>query len=97
VRLRPLIEHTKLVFDVYKRRKTATDQDRRPALANVKVPTLVIAGELDTLNGPLPASWFASAMPQATIVIVPGAGHLVHLEQPEAFDRAIETFAKTLH
>ncbi len=52
-----------------------------PALA---MPALIISGELDATYVAIGAR-MAAAMPLARQAIVPGAGHTVHLERPEAF------------
>jgi 2-succinyl-6-hydroxy-2,4-cyclohexadiene-1-carboxylate synthase len=57
-------------------------------LAAVKTPTLLIAGALDTKFVAINRD-MADAMPRAQLVIVPDAGHTVHLEQPAVFDRLV--------
>jgi pimeloyl-ACP methyl ester carboxylesterase len=37
--------------------------------------------------------WIANAIANATFVVIPRAGVLAHIEQPEAFDRALAEFA----
>ena len=34
----------------------------------------------------------AEAIPGATCAVIPGAGHLAHLDAPEAFERALTPF-----
>jgi len=70
--------------------------DSTPLLAQVKVPALVITGEEDEMIPVDESRRMASAIPGATLVIIPGAGHLSNLEQPEAFNTALATFLKTL-
>jgi pimeloyl-ACP methyl ester carboxylesterase len=41
---------------------------------------------LETANG------LANASPDGTCVIVPGAGHIVSLERPDAFNDALAAF-----
>ena len=56
------------------------------------MPALVIHGEEDV---PLPierAQAMADALPDATFVRVPGAGHSVNLEQPAIVNAAIARF-----
>lgn len=65
--------------------------DRLPAVA---VPALLIAGELDTRYAAL-AREMCRAMPDARLIVVPGAGHTVHLEEPGAFQRAVLDFLET--
>ncbi|HEV2642033.1 MAG TPA: hypothetical protein VGT98_04980, partial [Candidatus Elarobacter sp.] len=54
-------------------------------------PTLLIAGALDTKYVAL-GRLMVTAMPQAELAVVPGAGHAVHLEQPEAFAGLVARF-----
>jgi 2-succinyl-6-hydroxy-2,4-cyclohexadiene-1-carboxylate synthase len=53
-------------------------------LPTLDVPTLLIAGELDTKYCAI-TRHMAAALPNARHVIVRDAGHAVHLEQPDAF------------
>ncbi len=57
-------------------------------LPALRVPALIISGELDEKYVAIGAR-MAAAMPLARQVIVPGAGHTVHLEQPEAFQELV--------
>jgi pimeloyl-ACP methyl ester carboxylesterase len=67
-------------------RKDSTD-----LLASVDVPTLVIAGEEDAII-PVDVQRALTRIPGATMEVIPGAGHLTPVEQPEAFNRAVSTF-----
>ncbi len=60
-------------------------------LRDVRAPTLVIAGELDEVGRDRAAA-VASALPDARLEIVPGAGHTPHLERPAAFRRLVGEF-----
>lgn len=60
-------------------------------LREVQVPALLIAGALDAKYCAL-ARRMAQGLPRARVEIVPDAGHAVHLEQPEAFARAVRAF-----
>ena len=53
-------------------------------LASVRMPTLVIAGALDPI-GLARAKMVAAGVPGARLEIVPGAGHMPHLESPARF------------
>ncbi len=57
-------------------------------LHEVLCPALVLSGELDPRYAELGART-ASALPRARHVVVPGAGHNIHLEKPEAFAGAL--------
>lgn len=65
--------------------------DRLPTVA---MPALLIAGELDTRYATLGRE-MSRRMPNARLVIVPAAGHAVHLDQPETFQRAVLGFLQT--
>lgn len=54
----------------------------------IRVPTLVICGELDFVCGPAHARAIASRTPGAELAVVPDCGHIPQYEQPELF-RAI--------
>ena len=70
--------------------------DSTPLLAQVSVPALVITGEEDEMIPVDESRRMASAISGATLVIIPGAGHLSNLEQPEAFNDAVNTFLAAL-
>jgi len=70
--------------------------DRRDALSNLSVPTLVLAGEKDS-NAPAPMmERMAGKIPGAEYACMAGAGHLANLECPEAFNDAIGSFINKL-
>jgi pimeloyl-ACP methyl ester carboxylesterase len=66
--------------------------DSSPLLAQLKVPALVITGEEDELIPVDESRSIAAAMRGANLEIIPRAGHLSNLEQPEAFNRALQQF-----
>jgi pimeloyl-ACP methyl ester carboxylesterase len=53
-------------------------------LGGLSVPTLVIWGEADRIVTPGFGKEYAAAIPGAAFRLVPGAGHLPQLENPEA-------------
>ena len=58
--------------------------DSRPTLATIAVPTIVVVGERDTLTPRALAAEMAAGIPGAVLHEVPGAGHLVPIEAPNA-------------
>jgi pimeloyl-ACP methyl ester carboxylesterase len=58
-------------------------------LPQIACPTLVMTGELDTWSGPEQHRRIAGAIPNSELVIVPGAGHMIQLEAPDAVNDAI--------
>ncbi|MGQ4417745.1 4-carboxymuconolactone decarboxylase [Streptomyces sp. SAS_269] len=56
----------------------------RPELGRVGVPTLVLVGSDDQVTGPAEARTLVAGIPDARLAVVPGASHLVPVEQPAA-------------
>jgi 3-oxoadipate enol-lactonase len=70
--------------------------EQRANLANINVPTLVLAGETDT-NAPAPMmEKMAAKIPGARYVCLPELGHLANLEDPQAFDAALNDFLNSV-
>ena len=67
---------------------TGQQPDRRPALVALASRLVWIAGQDDAKYTALLREAHG-ATPGSTLVVVPGAGHHVHLEQPGAFLRAL--------
>lgn len=63
----------------------------REVLARVRVPALLVAGEHDE-PAVVASRALAEILPLCRIVVVPSAGHVVNLQNPEAFNAAIEGF-----
>ena len=62
-------------------------------LHRIRIPTLVLWGAADRVTKPEYGRSYAAAIPNARFETIDGAGHFPHLEQPEAFARAIAAFA----
>ncbi len=73
--------------------KILQEADLTPLLARLKVPTLVVCGELDQATPPALNKAIADKVAGAKYVELPGCGHCPPLEQPEAFIKAIKDFA----
>ncbi|MER5429438.1 4-carboxymuconolactone decarboxylase [Streptomyces sp. NPDC002588] len=58
--------------------------DVRAELGLVGVPTLVLVGSDDQVTGPAEARTLVAGIPDARLAVVPGASHLVPVEQPAA-------------
>jgi 3-oxoadipate enol-lactonase len=66
--------------------------DATPQLARTAIPALVIVGEDDGITPVADARAMASALPEATLVVLPRAGHLSNLEASAAFQGALVPF-----
>lgn len=73
-------------------RGMAARADRTPLLATIRVPTLIITGELDTLIPPKESEAMAATIPGSELVVIPGVGHVSNLEDPQAFNAAVRSF-----
>ncbi|WP_189866277.1 bifunctional 3-oxoadipate enol-lactonase/4-carboxymuconolactone decarboxylase PcaDC [Streptomyces poonensis] len=65
--------------------------DLRDRLAEISVPTLLIAGREDPATPPAHLREIADAVPGAALVEIPGASHLAPAERPEAVLTALRT------
>ena len=66
--------------------------DSRDTLATIRVPTLIVVGEEDVLTPPAEAEAMAEAIAGSRLEVIPSAGHLSNLENPEAFAGALGRF-----
>lgn len=63
-----------------------------PDLAAIRCPTLVLRGEESPLLSVDGAQQLCAAIPEARWTEIPGAGHHIHLDQPEPFLAALRVF-----
>lgn len=68
--------------------------EQRAALPTITVPVLCLAAEHDRTAPPAVMERMAQKIPGARYACVSGAGHLLHYEQPEAFNAELEKFLK---
>jgi pimeloyl-ACP methyl ester carboxylesterase len=66
--------------------------DEQATLDRIQAPTLVVWGERDTVLPPAVGQRIVERIPDARLVVIPGAGHNVMWDQPEAFNRAVIAF-----
>ena len=64
-----------------------------PHLGRISAPTLVIAAEGDPLCPPRAGEIIAAGVRGARMAVIPGSGHQVEVEQPEALSQAILGFS----
>ncbi|WP_268958735.1 alpha/beta fold hydrolase [Nonomuraea aridisoli] len=76
-------------------RAMAARPDSFETLGALKVPLLVVVGEEDELSPVSDAEAMARAVPDGKLEIIPKAGHLSAVEQPEAFNAAVADFLRT--
>jgi len=66
--------------------------DFRAILSKITVPTLVIVGEEDVVTPPSASEFLVKNITGASLVKIPGSGHLSNIEKSEAFNAALESF-----
>jgi len=74
---------------------TGTQPTLQERLKTLTIPVLLITGILDSKFCTI-AQHMAQSLPSARLHIVPDAGHTVHLEQPELFDRLVHDFCLSI-
>lgn len=74
----------------------AARPDSTPLLQRISCPTQIIVGELDVPTPPADARLMSEKIPNARLAVIPGAGHLSNLEQPELFNESIRSFGSNL-
>ena len=70
--------------------------DQCDRAAAIDVPTLVLVGEEDTITPPALSVDLQARIRGATMQTIESAGHLANIEQPVAFNAAIDTFLTTI-
>ena len=74
---------------------TQVDSRVIESFEGVSVPTLILVGEKDEpfINA---SQYMAKKVPNSTYVVIPDAGHAANLDQPAAFNAAVEEFLAKL-
>ncbi|STO98429.1 alpha/beta fold hydrolase [Grimontia hollisae] len=68
--------------------------DQQETLKHVRIPTMILMGEDDQLCPRDRHDTMKSLIPHADLIIIPFAGHLPTLEQPEATTHALSAWLK---
>lgn len=77
-------------------RGRAERRDHMEALGSIAVPTLLIVGSEDHFTPPAVMEAMRARIPGARLVVIPGAGHLPNMEDPEAYNRAFLDFCQSI-
>lgn len=73
-------------------RGLAARRDYSADLAKINVPTLIVAGREDGVRTPEDAEFIHRNIRDSQLVTIDDAGHLMNMEQPEIFNRAMLDF-----
>ena len=71
------------------------EADLSGVLPSIAVPALVVHGVEDVRSPRAGAEALHAALPASRLVFVPGAGHDVNLEAPDAFDAEVRRFLRS--
>ena len=63
-------------------------------LGEIQIPTLLIVGEYDLPDKQELIKQLAVEIPQAQLIVIPDAAHIVNMEQPAEFNRLVLEFLK---
>lgn len=69
--------------------------DLSEQVKSIRVPTLIITGERDSIVPPEVQVELANQIPDAKQVFIPDAGHAVSIEQPDEYNRIILHFLRS--
>jgi pimeloyl-ACP methyl ester carboxylesterase len=61
-----------------------------------KQPALVVHGRFDVIVAPLNSWQLHQALPNSRFHVIEAAGHLPHIERPDAFLAAVQPFLEAL-
>jgi pimeloyl-ACP methyl ester carboxylesterase len=70
------------------------DRGLKKRLHRVQAPTLILWGQDDGISPPAYAQDFAAQIPRASVELLPRAGHLPHLEQPDRTVALVQDFLR---
>jgi len=87
------------LLSVYRMQRALNFDFALPDVSRIKsvaVPTLIIWGREDRVVDVRTAARFHRDITGSQLVVVDGAGHMVHEEKPDAVNQAITSFLDTL-
>jgi pimeloyl-ACP methyl ester carboxylesterase len=94
--LRHVVERTSPAAIAAAQRGLAARPDMTTFLPHISVPTLVMVGDEDAISPPTEMQGIATAIPNAEFVVIPNAGHMTTMENPEAVNQALTKFITEL-
>lgn len=74
----------------------AARTDTTPSLPNIKVPTLILVGQHDTLTPPSASQAMKEKIPDAEMHVIPNAAHMSNLENAGEFNKHLGAFLQKL-
>ena len=87
-----MMSNTSGICAIASHKGRAERRDNFGFLRQITVPTMVVAGELDYFFRATDVETVAQSIPNAKFILIRNSGHLPNMEQPEAFNRYLQTF-----
>jgi pimeloyl-ACP methyl ester carboxylesterase len=75
--------------------RSLAETDTTDLLPSINVPTLLLWGDGDRRSPLDIAAAFEAAIPQATLQVIPNAGHVSNMERPQEFTALVRRFARS--
>ena len=69
-----------------------TRPDSTPMLSTIRIPVQIIVGAEDAITPPALSEKMHTEIAGSELVVIPGAGHMSNMEQPQAFNDALGRF-----
>ncbi|HEX9580862.1 MAG TPA: alpha/beta fold hydrolase [Gemmatimonadales bacterium] len=91
-RVRELTQQNRAMWGYRTNPEVPLDPPAIGRLGEIGVPVLVVSGESDLPDLRRLANTVATEIPGATLVLIPGAGHMVNLAAPGPFNQALRSF-----
>jgi pimeloyl-ACP methyl ester carboxylesterase len=91
---RAMVECTPPAGIAAAQRGMAARPDVTDILPHITVPTLVLVGAEDAISPPAEMKEIADAIPGAEYVVIPSAGHMTTMENPDAVNAALVRFVE---
>jgi pimeloyl-ACP methyl ester carboxylesterase len=66
--------------------------DMTEPMRSVRLPTLLVVGEQDSITPPEVMRSITTVMPQANLAVLPRCGHMTPMEDPDGFNRLVRDF-----
>jgi 3-oxoadipate enol-lactonase len=70
----------------------AARTDTTASLDSIRIPTMILVGEYDSITPPAAAREMHSRIPNSELHVIPAAAHMSNLENPEAFNEKLAAF-----
>lgn len=68
------------------------DKNLKKRIHRISAPTLILWGDSDRLVLPAYGELFHRLLPSSQLVVIPGAGHLLPLEETDDYVREVVSF-----